>query len=300
MGWFGDDVMTQTNASDHFREMAQSMPADPAVTGNLNAMHADSDAIYNGTWKLADRNQKLGELDSAQSRLKLLDQFTQNDSKVGDPAGMSNTRCGSTVLLAAAIQGGGNDGVKAILDQATKDLDKNGPHYDEQKKQLEAMAKSMAGGDMKIADLHGLNGILNEQLIAQQAKKYTNPDGSPMLDDNGMPLAPLMGVEPDVLKNYIANNDTMKGYFADGKMSIDSVDADGKTAPGADNGGDHYVLHMAGDGGGSAIYDPFARKDHHQLVFNPEEQKNYARKEVKSDQIDGADFGANPFLGLYD
>ena len=91
----------------------------------------------------------------------------------------------------------------------------------------------------------------------------------------------------------------MKSYFADGRMSIDSVDADGKTPDGADNGGDHFVLHLA-NGPASAIYDPFARTDHHQLVFDPEEQKNYRSHEIRTDQIDGAKFGASPFVGMYD
>ncbi len=43
-----------------------------------------------------------------------------------------------------------------------------------------------------------------------------------------------------------------------------------------------------------------SRKDHNQLVFNPEEQKNYQRHEYRPDQIDGADFGGSAFTGMYD
>jgi len=304
MGWFGEDAQPIGQAVSSVLNFGEAMDSilgtsSPGVTGNIADTHADPDAIYDGTFKLADRNQQLGDLGSEQSRLKLLDQFTQNDSKVGDPAGMSPYRCGSTTLIAAAIQGGGTDGIKAIVDQAGADLDPSAPGYEQQKKQLEQLQKSMKAGDLKMSDLHSLNGILNQQLVAAQAKKYTNPDGSPMLGDDGKPLAPLMGLSPDTLKDYIAKNPTMKGYFADGKMSIDSVDADGVTPPGAENGGDHFVLHMA-NGASSAIYDPFARTDHHQLVFDPEEQKNYQRHEIHSDQIDGADFGASPFMGMYD
>ncbi|HKA87651.1 MAG TPA: hypothetical protein VKE22_08295 [Haliangiales bacterium] len=294
MGWYGDDVATFANAA-HVTELAALAPNGPAVTGNINEQHADPNQIYAGQWKLADRNQKLGGLESEQDRLKLLNQFTQNDSKVGDPAGMSGTRCGSTVLIAAAIQGGGIDGVKAIIGQANADLDPNSPFYDKQKEQMKALQESMKGGTLKMGDLHSLNGILNQQLMAAEQKKYEGK-----VDDNGNPIVPLMGVEPDILKEYIAKNAAMKGYFAKGNMSIESVDADGVTPPGADNGADHFVLHLAGEGGGSAIYDPFARKDHDQLVFNPEEQKNYQRHQYKPDQIDGSAFGGSAFAGMYD
>jgi hypothetical protein len=275
--------------------MANMGPDDPAVTGNLDQQRANTDQIYTGQWKLADRNQQLGDLGSEKDRLKLLNQFTQNDSKVGDPGGMSGSRCSSTVLIASAIQAGGMDGVKAIIDQANADLDPNGPFYEKQQEKMKALQESLKAGTLKMSDLHSLNGVLNDQLMAAQQKKYEG-----QVDDKGNPIVPLMGVEPDVLKDYIAKNPTMKGYFEKGNMSIDSVDADGKTAPGADNPADHFVLHMAGDGGGSAIYDPFARKDHNQLVFNPEEQKNYQRHEYRPDQIDGADFGGSAFTGMYD
>ncbi len=301
MGWFGDGLGSQTMAAQHLRDMAEMEPDDPAVTGNLNAKHANADAIYKEKFKLADRDQQIGELDSDQAKLKLLNQFTQNDSKVGDPDGFSSTRCGSTVLIAAAIQGGGTDGIKAILEQTQKGLDEKDPRFDEQKKKLDALAKSMKTGDLKMSDLHALNGVLNDQLVQEQQKQFVNPDGTSKLDENGQPLeVPLMGLTTTTMKDFIAKSSTMQGYFADGHMSIDSVDADGKTPEGADNGADHYVLHMAGRDGGSAIYDPFARKDHNQLVFDPEEQKNYQRHEVKSDQIDGADFDATPFMGMYD
>jgi hypothetical protein len=200
MGWYGDDVATFSNAADHMREMANMGPDDPAVTGNLDPQRANADQIYSGQWKLADRNQQLGDLGSEKDRLKLLNQFTQNDSKVGDPAGMSGSRCGSTVLIASAIQAGGADGVKAIIDQANADLDPNGPFYEKQQEKMKALQESLKAGTLKMSDLHSLNGVLNDQLMAAQQKKYEG-----QVDDNGNPIVPLMGVEPDVLKEAMSS-----------------------------------------------------------------------------------------------
>jgi len=270
-GWYGPEAAALAKSAMPLVNLPIPEHVD---IGNLDKQWVSTSDIEAGNWQHDVKQDVSGLLKDPADRLKLLNGLTQNDQY--DP--YSSGRCGSSVILAAAIQGGGKEGLQALMNQVKKGIDPTDQMYGSYMKSLE---KNMREGKLTMGDMDKLNGMLYTQLRDAQNKKFEGEE------------IPPEGLDPEVLKEFIGKNKTLKGYFQKGDMSIESVDSDGK------DGANHFVLQMGGKDS-SFTYDPYARKDGNQLVFDAVENKNYNQAETHADQIDGSDFGGTAFKGMYD
>ena len=271
---FSGDANTQALARNMMGMVKTLLPGD-VHGGNLDEDYANTQAPG---W--APKAFSVGNLDDMGNRMNVLDQMVQNSQNGGLGA---EGRCASTVLLAAAMQSGG----KAGLDNMIANLERNASD-DESRRMIQGLKARASSGDMTGEDLSAINDELYYQLRLKQ---------NDFFEKEGMKnLVPNDGIDPRILQQYIAEDPNMAKAFKEGKLSIDSVDTDGKG--GSEASANHYVLSIGGENN-NVVYDPMARKDGHQVVVNPVDVKNYHQKEWKPDRIDAADFGGTPFDGMY-
>jgi hypothetical protein len=292
--WAAGQVKSEFEHPDsHFggRDMALTLP-DHTNLGNISNREVDPNDVSNNTWQDQHKEDLVGKIDAKDEagKLNLLNKMTQNVG--GDDA--SDAMCGAETLLAAAVKGGGTDGIKAILASEMANAVAGKDEF--AKKQIGSYQKALASGKLSVDDMHGIASELNYELRLKQVEQEQKYQKEHPEDTDFKPSTE--GLSPETMQNFIKSSSTMSGYFKDGHMSIDSVDT--KSADGA-SAANHYTLSMATADGASAVYDPFARKDGNQVIYNPLEVKNYHehRGTDDGDRIDGKAFGGNPFSGMY-
>lgn len=186
---------------------------------------------YDPEGRFVNGDQKVA-LNTPEERLAAINGLTQNDE-----TGQGQDRCGATSLLAAAMVGGGNDGVKSLID-----ILEGGEISKGSRKELDAIKKRIAKGEqLSMADIQAVQEGLHSHLRKQQKEQIAG-------EDDG-------GVDGKIIQNFISDNESMKKIFKDYDMSIDRIDNDG------DDKGNHFVLNLGTPRkDGSKVYDPFARK----------------------------------------
>lgn len=107
-------------------------------------------------------SEPIGDLSkmSPEERLKVISKISQNDPKDPD----SKHYCGPTALLAAAMYGGGNEGVNKLITQMKSDA-KDDP---EQQKRLQSLLEKSQGGGLDLKDIHNLEKDLYADLQKRQ------------------------------------------------------------------------------------------------------------------------------------
>ena len=290
-GLIQDALSEDDQAKTPGPQQPEPVKADPKpapLTGNIKDQWADDDDVYQGKHKVAGKDVKLGELKTEEQRLALLNTFSQNTSKDIDSEGTGINRCSATTLLGAAIAGGGDQGIKAVLEQVKGGLDESHPMYEQMNERLKNIEKNMQGDGLSMDDLHNLNIALYDDLRRRQDKAFK--------DDPSIEV-PARGVDPRFMKQFINDNDTLKGYFKKGNLSIDSVDSDGNGGGSpSESDADHFVLRI-NTSDGDAVFDTMAQKDGNQLRRDQPHLDLYDKHEYKPDQIDGADFGGTGYRG---
>ncbi|MGE5182939.1 MAG: hypothetical protein ACM31C_12790 [Acidobacteriota bacterium] len=200
------------------------------------------------------------DLSSKDARAKALSQLTQNAANPLEQD--SNMQCGASAMLGAAMYGGGNDGVKALLNAMVQDhmkekivdKDAKAPWMDEDFKKI-----------LKKLDTPGVQ-LTRGDLALIQSKTYQhfqaeNLKGKPSADPSDPANGGLVGGK---LNEFIARHKDIDKMFKDNDMGLDSIDLNGVGT------GSHLVLGI-GHGrdltGASnettrdMIFDPQARQD---------------------------------------
>lgn len=199
------------------------------------------------------------DLTSKEARMKALSQLTQNAANPLEAD--SGMQCGASTMLGAAMYGGGNEGVKKLLDamiadhakEKIVDKDAKAPWMDEDFKKVLAKLKDpnvqLTRGDLAEIQSKSYQHFKAENLAG---KKNTDVDDPA----NG-------GLVVDKLNQFIGRHKDISKMFKDNDMGLDSIDHAGVGRP------NHFVLgighHHDFTGGNETtrdmVFDPQARQD---------------------------------------
>jgi hypothetical protein len=265
-------VMAQSGLARAAEEMTAGLapvaagPARPGVhdiRGVLGEAAASSavDRSY-GNGPLGYKNEALGDLGKMgkEERLALLAKLTQNGGKD------SESFCGPTALIAAAIYGGGDEGLNKLIGQLQKGAGK------EDQKALEALVERSKNGELDLKAIHDLEGMLFKDLQKRQVD-FLMQGGSDK-GDAARRKAELMarqnGTSNESMTKFI-NEAGLGKFFFDERgeqvLDINAIDNNG-----ARDGGNHWVLNInTGDakdgdvfqgygGKANAVFDPWKRQ----------------------------------------
>lgn len=200
------------------------------------------------------------DLSNKDTRAKALSQLTQNAA--GPLEQDSNMQCGASAMLGAAMYGGGNDGVKALLNAMMADhvkdkivdKDAKAPWLDDDFKKI-----------LKKLDTPGVQ-LTRGDLATIQSKTYQhfqaeNLKGKPNADPSDPNNGGLVGAK---LNDFIARHKDINKMFKDNDMGLDSIDLNGSGT------GSHLVLGIghhhdlsgvSHEATRDMIFDPQARQD---------------------------------------
>jgi hypothetical protein len=189
------------------------------------------------------------DMSTPKAREDVLDKMVQNNPDDKE----SKDRCGPTSVLAGAIKAGGMEGVKAVLgDVATGPDGKPDPEVAD----LQAKLKT---GEVSAQDLQAI-----------EAKMYAK-----MREGRSDADKAQAGVSPDEIKNFMAKDQALSKMYKDNHLEIDAEDVTGSGRA------SHAVLAQRDANNNLAeIYDPYQRKDGHQVITDPTTLHDYdnARK----------------------
>jgi hypothetical protein len=217
--------------------------ADPALMAVLG-QYADPADVNNIAGRHEGRNV---DFDTPEGRKATLNDMIQNASS-GDT--QSNSRCGPTAVLAGAIQAGGRDGVRDIVeDVITKGPD--GKPLDPGSKHLQEMIDDKSHKWTE-ADLNAIEMQMYAKMRAQEGDAKDAP----------------AGIKTAELEKFINSDQRLAKMFSEHNEHINKISDDGGT--------NHFVLETDDDEGtATSIYDPYVHKDGNQVVTDKAMLKNY-------------------------
>lgn len=216
-------------------------------------------------------NQGLGDLggandDNKAERLKALSSLVQTDPD----SETSQHLCGPTTLIAAAVYGKGEDGLKDLMDILEADQKDSGKPNRAMTKELAALRKKLAApdGEVNQADIQMLQSYLYADL--------RNRHEALGIDDEDHD-----GVHQSAMEDFINGNEAMKKMFQANGMAVNYVDNDGLKGADGSLSADHYTLAIndkdrgqVGSAPFNTIYDPYARRGG-QVVTAHDQIKDY-------------------------
>jgi hypothetical protein len=245
---------------DKFHELTEEQLRDKVIgkegfaSTRIRSHYGDPNDVPQMTPEEANKEV---DLSTPEAREKALGGMRQNANPLDPNGGM---QCGASALVGGALYGGGNDGIKMLLQAEMADRAK------EKISDKDPKAPWMSDDLKKImAKLNDPNAKLTQgELATVQSKTYDqfqaeNLTGKKDADPND----PLNGgLNGKKLNDFIGRHKDIQKMFADKDMGLDSIDLNG------DGKGDHLVLGIghehnmeSGKQSRSMVFDPQARQD---------------------------------------
>jgi hypothetical protein len=207
------------------------------------------------------REVALGAMNTPEERLRVMSQLTQNNPD----------QCGATSVLAAALYGGGGQGVQALIDQSERSH-AGDREFGDRRQMLEEIRARAQAGTLTNMDLSFMQNQTHGDMMDLQQRMVNDPSSGFSPQARAELQQRLAdgenGVNPLVLQQFIGQNPQMAQMFRERGMNMKMIDPNGR--------GDlyHYVLDI-NENNQRQIFDPASRRSGGQVITDPNQQRLY-------------------------
>jgi hypothetical protein len=264
------------------------------VVGGIIGHHESAEDTRKGVEAEAEkRAQEPVDVDSKEGREAALDKLTQQEGKNGQMDPDSENKCNATAIVAGALRAGGREGLQAVMDGVNKDKDGNPIPADKLDPQTKAMMDKIKDPNSQLTqqDLNDIKDKLYNGMRQSEGDKPTeyqrDADGNVVWNNNkGVEGEPVRtggneaGVNTPTTDAFVNNNPALKKMFDDSGQRIDHINNVGEGQY-----SNHVVLEQRdAQGNTTNVYDPYMRKDGHQVITDPDKLQNYRKATVSNSQ----------------
>jgi hypothetical protein len=255
--------------------------------------HESAEEVRQGVEKEAEkRAQEPVDVNTPAGREAALDRMTQQEGKNGQMDPDSENKCNATAVVAGALRAGGREGLQTVMEGVNKDKDGNPIPDDKLDPATKAMMDKIKDPNSQLTqqDLNDIKDKLYDKLRDnegdQKAEYKKDANGNVIWDNkNGVEGEPELakgdpaGVKTSTTDNFVNNNPALKKMFDDSGQRIDHINVTGQGES------QHVVLEQRDkDGNTTNVYDPYMRKDGHQVVTDPDLLAKYRQATYRNNQ----------------